>query len=431
MRYLVSMMMLAVAGLAFAAEPPKGFTHLFNGKDLTGWHGWDIHAKGGSPARSRKNVTPRIARRKSPNGPPTRRSTGASRTANSSTTATAPTSPPTRPTATSNCSSTTRPCRTADSGIYLHGTPQVQIWDSRKRPSSSLGADKGSGGLWNNPKARPAKTRSCWPTSRSASGTTSASSMVGERVTVWLNDKLVVDHARLENFWDRARLPLPKAGADPAADPRRRNPLAEHLRPRDSGRRGQRDSRASKANAGLTSIFNGKDLDGWAGAVDGYEVEDGAITCKPKKGGNAATRRKSTPTSSPGRIQASARRQQRPRHPLPRHRRLRLHRHVRTPGARRRRQAVRQDRPAPGPRLAPTAWSPPHRGYLRPVGEWNFEDVTVKGPRSSSNSTARGFSIAIFPRSRSTWPIRSTPAKTIRKATSASSATMTPWRSRM
>src|SRR5207253_467758 len=49
-RYLLS---LATALLAFpllAAEPPKGFTPLFDGKTLDGWHGWAIHAKGAAPA---------------------------------------------------------------------------------------------------------------------------------------------------------------------------------------------------------------------------------------------------------------------------------------------------------------------------------------------------------------------------------------------
>ena len=35
----------------------------------------------------------------------------------------------------------------ADSGIYLRGCPQVQIWDSTATNKFSLGADKGSGGL--------------------------------------------------------------------------------------------------------------------------------------------------------------------------------------------------------------------------------------------------------------------------------------------
>ena len=45
----------------------------------------------------------------------------------------------------------------ADSGIYLRGTPQVQIWDYTKEGASSHGADKGSGGLWNNSPGAPGK----------------------------------------------------------------------------------------------------------------------------------------------------------------------------------------------------------------------------------------------------------------------------------
>jgi hypothetical protein len=43
-------------------------------------------------------------------------------------------------------------------------------------------------------------------------------------------------------------------------------------------------------DAGFTSIFNGRDLDGWTGAVDGYQVVDGAILCKPGQGGTLYTR---------------------------------------------------------------------------------------------------------------------------------------------
>ncbi|HAD20874.1 MAG TPA: DUF1080 domain-containing protein, partial [Opitutae bacterium] len=47
----------------------------------------------------------------------------------------------------------------ADSGIYLRGIPQIQIWDSTKEGGKwKLGADKGSGGLWNNgPKGAPGR----------------------------------------------------------------------------------------------------------------------------------------------------------------------------------------------------------------------------------------------------------------------------------
>ncbi len=79
-----------------------------------------------------------------------------------------------------------------DSGIYLRGTPQVQIWD---RP------DIGSGGLYNN-KIHPSKPLkvadkpvSEWNTFRIK--------MIGDRVTVHLNGELVVDNVVMENYWER------------------------------------------------------------------------------------------------------------------------------------------------------------------------------------------------------------------------------------
>jgi len=41
---------------------------------------------------------------------------------------------------------------------------------------------------------------------------------------------------------------------------------------------------------GFTALFNGRDLDGWTGAVDGYEVKDGAIVCRAGQGGTLFTR---------------------------------------------------------------------------------------------------------------------------------------------
>jgi hypothetical protein len=83
-----------------------------------------------------------------------------------------------------------------DSGIYLRGSPQVQIWDHTKNPV-------GSGGLYNNQK-NPRNPLLCadkpvgeWNGFRIK--------MVGDKVTVYLNDKLVVDNVTLENYWDRKR----------------------------------------------------------------------------------------------------------------------------------------------------------------------------------------------------------------------------------
>jgi hypothetical protein len=46
-----------------------------------------------------------------------------------------------------------------DGGVYLRGNPQVQIWDFTESGDGSLGADKrkGSGGLWNNSPGAPGK----------------------------------------------------------------------------------------------------------------------------------------------------------------------------------------------------------------------------------------------------------------------------------
>ena len=41
----------------------------------------------------------------------------------------------------------------------------------------------------------------------------------------------------------------------------------------------------SADDEGFVSLFDGKTLTGWQGAVTGYLVEDGAIVCDPKKGG--------------------------------------------------------------------------------------------------------------------------------------------------
>jgi hypothetical protein len=86
-----------------------------------------------------------------------------------------------------------------DSGIYLRDTPQVQIWDH----------PDGSGGLFNNernpnrPLFKADNPPGQWNRFRIL--------MVGDRVTVWLNETLVVHDTPLESYWDRGA-PLPKAG---------------------------------------------------------------------------------------------------------------------------------------------------------------------------------------------------------------------------
>jgi hypothetical protein len=89
-----------------------------------------------------------------------------------------------------------------DSGIYLRGSPQVQIWDN----------PIGSGGLYNNQK-HPSKPLAVadrkpgeWNTFRIR--------MEGEKVTVWLNDVLVVDRTPLENYWERDKPIYPRGAIE-------------------------------------------------------------------------------------------------------------------------------------------------------------------------------------------------------------------------
>ncbi len=89
-----------------------------------------------------------------------------------------------------------------DAGVYLRGTPQVQIWDIRR---TSVGAQVGSGGLYNNQKHR--STPTSVEDNRLGEWNTFHIRMVGDKVTVRLNGVTVVDNVTLENYWDRS-LPI-------------------------------------------------------------------------------------------------------------------------------------------------------------------------------------------------------------------------------
>lgn len=88
-----------------------------------------------------------------------------------------------------------------DSGIYLRGSPQVQIWDVSEHP-------EGSGGLYNNqknaskPRVAADKPVGEWNTFRIR--------MVGDHVWVWLNGTPVVENTPLENYWERDKPIYPR-----------------------------------------------------------------------------------------------------------------------------------------------------------------------------------------------------------------------------
>lgn len=87
-----------------------------------------------------------------------------------------------------------------DSGIYLRGSPQVQIWE-RDTPGNPKRV--GSGGLYNNQKnpSDPLK----WADHAPGLWNRFRILCVGDKVHVFLNGELVVNNVTLENYWDRTR----------------------------------------------------------------------------------------------------------------------------------------------------------------------------------------------------------------------------------
>ncbi|HEY5480597.1 MAG TPA: DUF1080 domain-containing protein [Verrucomicrobiae bacterium] len=268
----------------------------------------------------------------------------------------------------------------ADSGIYLRGCPQVQIWDYTEKAKFPLGADKGSGGLWNNSAGAPGKDPLVLADKPFGEWNTVRVLMVGARVTVWLNSKLVVDHALLENYYDR-KTPVPPKGPielqTHGGEIRWRNIFIREIGSDEANK-----ILASHGNEGFKSIFTGRDFTGWAGPTDNYEVADGAIQCRAKKGGTIYTTDEYADFVArlqiklpPGGNNGLA---------------------IRYPG---------QDdtayqgmcelqvlddnyEKATGDKIDPrqahgSAYGmvAAARGYQHPIGEWNFQEVTVKGPK--------------------------------------------------
>jgi hypothetical protein len=137
---------------------------------------------------------------------------------------------------------------------------------------------------------------------------------------------------------------------------------------------------AKHSEDGFVSIFNGQDLTGWMGPVENYEVRDGAIVCKPGKGGTIHTQEEyddfvvrvefklppggnnglairypgSGDTAYVGMCELQVLDSEHPKY------------------------ANLDDRQFHGSAYGMAA---ARRGYLRPTGEWNFQEVMVEGSR--------------------------------------------------
>ena len=364
-------------------QPPKGFTPLFNGKDLTGFRGGDTfdHRKllampeadrAAQIAKWTKTLTEVDAKTGKPNwhvenGELVNGGNGAYATTE-------------KDYGDFELLLEYKTVPLADSGIYLRGVPQVQIWDYTEKAKFNLGANKGSGGLWNNSPGAPGKDPLVLADKPFGQWNSFRVVMVGSRVSIWLNGKSVVQHAVMENFYDRKK-PIPARGPiqlqTHGGEIRWKNVFI-----REIGGTEANQILASHGKEGFQSIWNGKDLTGWNGAVADYEVVDGSIRCKKGKGGCLFTQAEYADFAFRAEVQV----------PSAGNNGFA----IRYPGsgdaayvAMTELQVLAEDYEAKtGSKLDPRqayggayGMAPAHQGYQRPNGEWNFQETYVQGSR--------------------------------------------------
>jgi hypothetical protein len=296
-----------------------------------------------------------------------------------------------------------------DSGVYLRGTPQVQIWDPDAPDPNGLGNAYGSGGLWNNRKGAPGKFPLKKMDKPLGEWNSMDITMIGEQVTVIFNGEKVVDRAPLENFFanqksgylaygkpkegdtDKDKPKLPNGFMIDPVYPKGPIQLQTHgseIRWRNISLREISAEQANKQLSGQDSdgfveLNNGRDLSNWQGDVDSYEMIDGAIVCRAGQGGDLLTPDEYTDfvlrcefKLPPAGNNGLALRVPPGGHPA---------------GDGFELQVIDSD----GYNAAhPNAPLEPYQyhgslyhcvgakhGYLRPVGEWNFQEVEVRGQK--------------------------------------------------
>lgn len=150
----------------------------------------------------------------------------------------------------------------ADSGIYLRGVPQVQIWD----PARPQAGGVGSGGLYNN-KMHPSRP-SVKADRPIGEWNTMTIRMIDQTVWVWLNGQLVVDGVILENNHPTAG-PLPDRGPivlqGHSGEVAFRDIYVQEL-PDDAEAENALalgTSASSPSEPTFVPLFNGVDLSGW------------------------------------------------------------------------------------------------------------------------------------------------------------------------
>ncbi len=368
----VSLYLIVVLSCSTRAQDANDFQPIFNGRDLSGWHGDNPHTTAKSPPAEQT-----AAIEKQQEAFQTHWTVDAEALVNDGN---GPYATTDRDYGDMELTLEYKTVAKADSGIYLRGTPQVQIWDTTEAGGKwNRNADAGSGGLFNNTRGAPGQLPLRLADKPFGQWNHFRILQIGSRTWVELNRQLVVDGASMENYWDRSK-PLPARGKihlqTHGGEIRWRNIALREIKADEAIGR----LRGDDTKYGFQPIFNGTDLSGWTGATDDYEVIDKSIVCQPGKGGVLFTEKQYENfivrlefNLPPGGNNGLA---------------------IRYPG---RGQAsydgmcelqVLDDAAEKYANLDPRQYhgsvygmAPAHRGYLRPAGEWNYQEVTVDGSR--------------------------------------------------
>ncbi|MCY7422551.1 MAG: DUF1080 domain-containing protein [Chitinophagaceae bacterium] len=261
-----------------------------------------------------------------------------------------------------------------DAGIYLRGTPQVQMWDTSR---VKVGAQVGSGGLYNNQKnvSKPLKVAD----NKLGEWNHFYIKMIGEKVTVYLNGELVTDNVPLENYWNKNMPIFPEEQIELQAHGSRvayRDIYIKELPRTEIFKLSDEEK-----NAGYKVLFDGTNMGEWIGNVTDYVIEDGKMVIRPKPGSRGNLYSKDEYSNFNFRFEFKL-----------------------TAGANNGlgiRAPLEGDAAYTGMELqildneadvykslheyqyhgSVYGVIPAKRGFLKPVGEWNTEEVIVKGPK--------------------------------------------------
>ncbi|MDA0350363.1 MAG: DUF1080 domain-containing protein, partial [Verrucomicrobia bacterium] len=364
--FVAALFGIILNGNLWSANPPEGFEALFNGRNLAGWLGDNPHQSLKAENRTTAIEGQQVDFHKHwsvENGELVNDGHGPYATTD-------------RDYGDIELMLEYKTVAKADSGIYLRGSPQVQIWDTTEEGGKwERDADKGSGGLFNNPKGKPGQLPLVHADKPFGEWNKVKMRQLGSRTWVWLNGKLVVDGAIMHGYYDKEK-PLPASGPihlqTHGGEIRWRNIFVREIDAETANawlREGER-------KLGYQPLIKEGTLDGWFGDKNGKEVigdtihwRDGSHIYTNKKYGDFSFRFEfiMEPEGNNGLA-------------------------IRYPGE----GAPAYDGMAEvqildhdderykdiDPRQthgSAYGMAGAHRGYFRPYGEWNYEEVTVVG----------------------------------------------------